>query len=104
MGDFCAHCGYGMYVQGNFATAFKYAQELVRFGEDSNDLQNWCWGLALTGMAQRGLGRIEEASNNLRKAIELAAEVPDHTCYVHPALFWRIVSCYMVILKDPWLC
>ena len=69
-----------MNCQGDFTTALKYAQDLGKFAEDSNDRQNWSWSLAEGGRAQRGLGRMEEAVNSLRKAIDLATEVPDHMC------------------------
>jgi len=84
----------GYYRQGNFAEALKHAQELIKFGEDSNDYQNWCWGLALAGMAQRGLGRLDEAGRDLEKAKELAAKVPDHTCSVQAGAF--LADCFLL--------
>jgi len=65
-------------AQGNFRKALAFAQDLVRAGQDSNDLQVWCWGLAEAGPAQKGMGRLEEAIINLERAVNLAEGVPDH--------------------------
>lgn len=73
--------------QGNFLTALKYSQELAKFGDDSNDRQIWAVGLATGGMALRGLGRLEEAISSLKRAMELAAGVPDHMCHVQAGAF-----------------
>ncbi len=83
-----------MNSQGNFTTALKYAQDLVRFGEDSNDRQIWCWGLAEEGVIQRGLGRVEEAITNLTRAIDLALEVPDYAYHLRAGTY--LADCYLL--------
>lgn len=64
--------------KGDFANAFTYAQDLVRFGQDTNDSQMLVWGLYGRGLAQDRKGDFAEAIANLRKAMELAEAVPDH--------------------------
>ncbi len=64
--------------QGNLANALTYAQDLVRFGQDTNDSQMLVWGLTGRGLAQDRKGDFAEAIINLKKAIQLAEAVPDH--------------------------
>ena len=64
--------------KGDFANALTYAEDLVRFGQDTNDSQMLVWGLYGRGLAQDRKGDFVEAITNLRKAMELAEAVPDH--------------------------
>jgi class 3 adenylate cyclase/tetratricopeptide (TPR) repeat protein len=66
--------------RGDFGEAIVHAEDLVRFGEDSNDVQARCWGLALAGWAQTVLGRLEEATASLEKSVQLADLIPDYLC------------------------
>jgi tetratricopeptide (TPR) repeat protein len=68
--------------RGDFQAAVVQAEDLVRYGEDSNDLQAWCWGLALLGWAQTTIGRFEEGIKSLKKAERLANRIPDYLCRV----------------------
>jgi class 3 adenylate cyclase/tetratricopeptide (TPR) repeat protein len=83
-----------MNSQGNFDAALRHAIDLARFGEDSNDRQIWCWGLAEQGVVKRGLGRIEEAISNLQKAIDLAVDVPDYAYHLRAGAY--LADCYLL--------
>lgn len=79
---------------GNFDEALRHALDLTKFGEDSNDRQIWCWGLAEQGVVQRGLGRIEEAISNLQKAIDLAVDVPDYAYHLRAGAY--LADCHLL--------
>jgi tetratricopeptide (TPR) repeat protein len=64
--------------KGDFANALTYAEDLVRFGQDTNDSQMLVWGLYGRGLVQDRKGDFAEAISNLKKAMELAESVPDH--------------------------
>jgi class 3 adenylate cyclase/tetratricopeptide (TPR) repeat protein len=79
---------------GNFDAALRHALDLARFGEDSNDRQIWCWGLAEQGVVERGLGRVEEAISNLQKAVDLAVDVFDYAYHLRAGAY--LADCYLL--------
>lgn len=79
---------------GNFDAALRHALNLARFGEDSNDRQIWCWGLAEQGVVKRGLGKIEEAIGDLQTAIGLAVDVPDYAYRLRAGAY--LADCYLL--------
>jgi tetratricopeptide (TPR) repeat protein len=65
-------------LQGDFSRALAITQELIRFGQDANDPNIWCYGLTGLGTIQERKGEFEESIGSLNKAIELAEAVPFH--------------------------
>ncbi len=68
--------------EGNFTQALAYAQDLVRLGQDSGDHSVLGWGLARQGFALKGLGKLEESIDSLKKAMECLRSIPDYHVYV----------------------
>jgi len=81
-------CLYG----GDFRRASGIAQEMVRFGQDANDRDTLCMGLACLGATQQYQGGFEEAAVNLNRAIELAEEIPNHL--MRPVAGGWLAACY----------
>jgi class 3 adenylate cyclase/tetratricopeptide (TPR) repeat protein len=61
----------------DFRNALSSAQNIIRFGMDTDDTQILCWGLVGKGRIQQHTGHLEESIADLKKAIELAEAVPD---------------------------
>jgi tetratricopeptide (TPR) repeat protein len=70
-------------IKCDFKNALSSAQDVVRFGEDTDDIQILCWGLVSKGVVQQHTGHLEESIANLKKAIELAEAVPDYMYRIH---------------------
>jgi hypothetical protein len=67
---------------GNFTKALEYALSLVQFGQDSADPNARYSGLSRLGFAQKGLGQLESAVDNLQEAMELADSASNFQLYV----------------------
>jgi class 3 adenylate cyclase/tetratricopeptide (TPR) repeat protein len=63
---------------GDFQIALRIANELIRVGEDGNDPYIYTGGLYLLCEVQERKGEFEAAAANLKKAIELVEEIPNH--------------------------
>jgi len=84
----------GSYILlGDLSKAITYAEDLVRFGEDSSDRQIWSWGLGSLGFTQNAAGRLKEAVSSLRKAIELSEAIPDYNTRVYAG--GELGRCYL---------
>jgi tetratricopeptide (TPR) repeat protein len=69
---------YPCVLRGDLERALTIAQDLVRFGQDTNDPDIWCRGLYDLGLVQERRGEFEESVASFTKAIELAEAVPNH--------------------------
>jgi tetratricopeptide (TPR) repeat protein len=58
-------------LQGDFARALAYGQELAQFGQDAADRLMWGDALGAQGFAEQRLGRLDEALIHLKQAIEI---------------------------------
>ncbi len=58
-------------LQGDFARALAYGQELAQFGQDAADRLMWGDALGAQGFAEQRLGRLDEALVHLKQAIEI---------------------------------
>ncbi len=68
--------------EGNFTQALAHARDLVRLGQESGDRGVSAWGLARQGFAQKGLGKLHDSIESLKKAMELLKAIPDYFVYV----------------------
>ncbi|MCP4538309.1 MAG: AAA family ATPase [Chloroflexi bacterium] len=64
---------------GNLTQALIHSQDVVRLGQEGDDLQVVCWGLRAQGMVLRCLGQLDEAIKVLKESIELAETIPDYS-------------------------
>jgi len=52
--------------------------EMIAVAEEGSDLQTLCWAFMGLGVTRKRLGLMDEAINDLKKAIEIAENVPDY--------------------------
>jgi len=64
--------------RGDFQVALERSRELVRVGEDAGDSHMVLWGLNGRAMAERCLGRLDDAEATSRTTIELSRGIPDY--------------------------
>jgi class 3 adenylate cyclase/tetratricopeptide (TPR) repeat protein len=80
--------------RGDFTQGIIHSWDVIQLGQEGGDPQVWCWGLYALGSVQLHIGRLQEASANLEKAVKLAEAIPDHAirvtaggdlgrCYLH---------------------
>jgi class 3 adenylate cyclase/tetratricopeptide (TPR) repeat protein len=70
--------GMACILQGSFDRALAIAEEVIRFGQDSNDPAILCFGLSGLGSIQGLRGDFEESVANLERAIELGEATQSH--------------------------
>ncbi len=61
-----------------YAEAAQIADEVIKVGQDSGDLQVKAWGYGVRGLVERYTRAPEVAIESYRRAYELAAKVPDY--------------------------
>jgi tetratricopeptide (TPR) repeat protein len=84
---------WALHSQGKLTEALEISLEMIEVAEEGSDLQVLCWGLLGLGVTKKRLGQIDEAINDLERAIEVSEEVPDYHTQV-AASGW-VGRCYI---------
>ncbi len=70
--------------QGHLEEAYIHIEELLYTGRDGADRQLICWGNITCGVANKRLGNLEQAEENLLMGLDLADKLPDY--------YWKILG------------